>query len=322
MCLTYQAASGILPMFTALLAVRLWLRGRPFRDVLRFVGAAAAGYCAALILFKVALIHPSIVDYADTTISPPGQLIPHAIDILWRYFRKIVTGFDRKWLLLIGLLCLAYIGVTVRDAARKKLPALLLALACVAVLFLLSFGVYPFLSKPLLQARTMYGLGACLAFLAVSVASAKKALPAKLVCFALSWCFFVFAFTTGNALDAQKNYTDFRIREVIDGLKEQGDTLFSSDEPVLMLVTGDIGYAPSLQNTIQQFPLLDGLIPHTFGDYSWLTSYGLSRYYGLPDITWMDQETLDLTKFQLPLLDETIYHAIYGSDPFLLIELK
>lgn len=322
MCLTYQAASGILPMFVLLLAVKRWQEGERFRTAVQFTAAAAVGYCAAVILFKLLLVRPVTNSYTSTAMPAPGQLLPHAAQVLRTYFSHILREYDWKWLGLAGVLFLGYVWTSVRRSARKKYLALLLALACPAVMLLMSFGLYPLLENPLIQGRSMFGTGAWLASIGVSVAAEKKAVPVKLACLALSWCFFVFAFTYGNALYAQKTYTEFRIEEVVDSVKEHGGELFTTGDTVILQINGDIGFAPVLHDSIARFPMLGRLVPHTFGDYSWVTSYGFAKYYGLPELSWAPEGTYDLEQFHLPLLDETLYHAIYGSEHFLLIELK
>lgn len=68
--------------------------------------------------------------------------------------------------------------------------------------------------------------------------------PAKIVCACLCWCFFVFAFTYGNALAAQKNYTDFRVQLVIEDLNEL--EIMNTEEIKKIQLIGSIGQAPGV----------------------------------------------------------------------------
>ena len=321
MCTTYQASAGILPMLAILLAFRRWRQGERWQSILRFVLSAAAGYCAALILFMLLLGHPTAYDYVDTAVPSLGQFFPRLWENLISFFGKVLKQFDKKWLVFSGLVCLGFLWVSVRDTSRNRAVTLLLALAAAAVTLLLSFGVFPILAKPLVAPRSMYGIGACLAFWAVSAAAGKKAIPVKLVCLALSWCFFVFAFTLGNGFSEQKTYTEFRIEEVIDSFKVLDQDLFSGDTPVTLQIKGDIGRPPALRRSVERFPMLDALIPSSFGGWTW-NSVGFMHYYGLPEMTLINYDkNIDLTA-HLPLLDETLYHAIYGNGSLLVIELK
>ena len=63
------------------------------------------------------------------------------------------------------------------------------------------------------------GAGCFLAFTAVCVSSEEGRIPLKAVPAALSWCFFVFAFIYGNAMNAQENYTVFRTEMILSDLQ-------------------------------------------------------------------------------------------------------
>lgn len=322
MCNTYQAASGILPMFTVLLAFVQWQQGRSWRRILRFVAAAAAGYCAGMLIYKVFIVSPPQVDYASSDLPPASTFLPTVIGNFKTYYSQFLSDFDPKWLALIALLGAAFLWTAFWDCGRNRVVSLLLAAAVIALTALLAFGVYPLMSWPLIRPRTMYGVCVGLAFLAVYVAASRKGPPVQVVCLALSWCFFVFSFTYGNALYAQKTYTEFRMEEVIDGLKATDSDLFTSSDTVILDINGSIGYAPALRPTMERFPLLRGLVPATLDEHTWINYYCLATYYGLPAMNWTADSSLDLTEFGLPLLDDTLFHTIYGNKYFLLIELK
>lgn len=323
MCLTYQSASGVLSMLTALLALKKWREGAPCKSVLLFILEAAVGYCAATAVFML-FIQPVVVftGYVSTAMPAPDQLIPHAISNLRKYFSVIWGDYDSKWLVLIAVVLLGFLWACILDTARNRILTLLLAAATAAFMLLFSFGLYPLLEMPTFYARSMIGMGVCLGALGVSAVSVKKTLPAKVAGLALAWCFFVFAFTTSNALAEQKAYTQFREQEIVDALKDLEP--FLNDTSVIAQIQGSIDYAPALRNTVQQFPLLIRLIPNNLCDYWRWGYYQLQNYYGLPHLAVLNDSPgqIELTTRDLPVLDETIYHVIRGQSPFLLIEIK
>ena len=109
----------------------------------------------------------------------------------------------------------------------------------------------------------MYGVGAFLALIMITIVNAEKIYPAKVVCACLCWCFFVFAFTYGNALAAQKNYTDFRVQLVIEDLNEL--EIMNTEEIKKIQLSGNIGKAPVIRNMPQNYQMLNRLVPDTFG---------------------------------------------------------
>ena len=320
MCCTYQASTGIYPMLVILLVFVRWLRRENSRDIFWFAAVSAAGYCAGIGIYKIFIMAPKATyDYVDSSLPPISQLFSHTFQNYKRFFSYILSDFDYKWLLLAALLAAAFILIAVRDSKRNKLLSLLAATGVLCMLLLTCFGGYPLLTKTLFSPRAMYGFGALLAFLAVFVASAKKAFSAKLVSLALSWAFFVFAFTYGNALYAQKMYTDFRVEEVIQSIAD--DEIFHSCQPILTQVDGSIGLAPIVKNVPTDSGILRRLIPTTFGSSSGTYSaYGFAHYYGLPELVF--DSSVDLATFDLPVIDETVYHRVYGDKDMLLIELK
>ena len=96
---------------------------------------------------------------------------------------------------------------------RNKFAAAFLSVITLSAMLLLSFGVYPVLSKPLFHARAMYGFGVFISLLGVCISTSDKMYCGKLACLALGWCFFVFSFTYGNALQIQEDYATFRVEE-------------------------------------------------------------------------------------------------------------
>ena len=84
---------------------------------------------------------------------------------------------------------------------------------------------------------------------------------------------------------------------------------------------GDIGEAPVLRGAVERSPLLGLLVPSTLGERIW-DAFGFMEYYDLPEMTLIANDgQMDLTA-HLPLLDDTIYHTIYGNDSLLVIVLK
>ena len=152
----------------------------------------------------------------------------------------------------------------------------------------------------------------------LKAAEGKKRVPLKIPAVVLSWVFFVFAFTYGNALSVQKDYTDFRTQLVISDLQEM--EAFQSDTPVTVQLSGSIGNAPVLRNMPQNYQMLNRLIPDTFGGGDDLTQYGFYCYYGMRNVVW--NPDVDLREMDLPVVEDNMYHTIRGEGSCVLVELK
>ena len=315
-CTTYQAATGILPLLVIVVALRQWSRGRSTRGVLGFVFFSAGAYLVALVVFKLFIMQPA-TSYVSNEVPPINELLMVFASHLKQYVKYVLADFKKPWIVLVALVILAFVWVVVRDARRNRVAVLFVTLACVALMGCLTFGIYPALDQPLFSPRAMYGVGAFVAFPAVVIASSRRALGGKLVVLALSWCFLVFAFTYGNALYVQSQWVDFRITAVINDLDNLEE--FVADEPKVVQVKGSVGYSPVLRNQPQDYQMLNRLVPVTFRSEWWWGIAGFAKYYGLPNITYDISSTFDES---MPLLENSVYHAIYGDGERFLIVLK
>ena len=188
-----------------------------------------------------------------------------------------------------------------------------------AVCMLLMFGMYPLLSIPLEAPRAMYGVGAFIAFPAVSLVSYGRTWGGRFCTLALTWAFFVFSFTYGNALAQQKQYTEFRVQEIVEDLSSL-EVLVNNTETVKLQIRGNIGQAPALRNMPHDYTMLDSLVPRTLDD-SWDWSlYYFYNYFDLKNVTAYYGSDYD--DAELEELSRTMYHTIYGNDEYILVELN
>ena len=76
-CMSYQAASGIFPMFVVLLAFLKWNDKEDWNIVLRFVLVSVAGYLSGMLLFAAFILNPTET-YVSNTLPSFAALIPTA----------------------------------------------------------------------------------------------------------------------------------------------------------------------------------------------------------------------------------------------------
>lgn len=313
MCTTYQASSGIYPMLTAFICFKWWNSGKSVREVFKFLASSFASYAAALGIYSFFIMKP-VDSYVSSSFAPIGQIVQQ----LRTYFTIVYYDFKTWWSALVCLLAISFIYLAVRDSSRKKYGSLFMAILTVFICIIMSFGVYPALSKPLYSPRAMYGFGALIAFLGVSIAGAGKLYPAKAACLGLSYAFFVFAFTLGNAIAEQSRYTDFRVELVLHDLNDL--EIFSTDEVKKVQLSGNIGQSPVIRNMPQNYKMLNQLVRNYFGGSDYWKKYYFYNYFDLKNVA--QDNSIDLTTYSLPILKDTMYHTISGNDEYILIELK
>lgn len=319
-CVGYQGATGVFPMLVVLLCAKLWNEGEQVGTILRFLVQSVCGYLAGLIFFKLVIMIPADAGYVSNTILGIRELIPGFLNNLGRYYSCVAADFKKLWLLLLGILLVGVVVDFVLHTRRKKWMAAAAALIALSFMAMLCFGIYPALANTVFFPRTMYGFGVFIAILGCVCAQDGDTikLPSKLAGLALSWAFVVFSLLYGNALYAQKTYTDFRIQMVIQDLNDL--EAFTGDTPVTVQISGLIGQAPILQNMPRDGAILDRLVPETFGSAGDWANYGFYYYYNLHNVQW-DQEA-DLTQMELPVLVDSMYHRIMGDNTHVLVVLK
>lgn len=312
---SYQASSGIFPMLVIVLGICRWIKGESIMQVLRFYLISAAAFLLGLVIYRTFFME-ELNAYATTAMAPLTQMIPNAVFNYKRYIVHFLEGFNPEWLAAAFILCLCFLVTAVGCSRQNKLFTFVLVGLAMIVMFVLAFGVYPFLMEPLFYPRAMYGIGCFIAFMGIfAVSEGKKGYVAKGVSLMLAWAFLVFALTFGNALSVQAQYTDFRITEVIDDLAVC-DTL--AQEDVTLQITGTIGYAPGVESMLDSYPMIRKLVPVTFQGDGWWGEFGIRYYYGLPEFRFA--ETYD-PPTGLPLIAENHYHAIYADDTYIWIDL-
>jgi hypothetical protein len=234
-----------------------------------------------------------------------------------RYYEYIVTDFKSWWIIMIIVIAIGFVCSTVRMADKGDLLTGFVACGCVAVMGIICFGVYPCLSKPLYNPRAMYGFGVYVTILASYVIVHKSHIIFEAVCILLGWVFFVFAFTYGNALSVQKEYTDFRIEQVVNELNCMD--IFADNEEVYVRLDGNAGLSPIIESMPQDYQILNRLIPRMFAD-SWAGKIKFLNYYGLENIVYDDE--IDLETYNMECIVDKVFYTIYSDGLHVLIKLK
>ena len=305
-------------MLVILLALRMWSQGGSMKDAALFCLKSAAGYGLGLIYFKLVLMRPADAGYVSNALPSAADMLPNTLRNLGQYYSLVLSDFKPLWLILLGVLIIGFLYTLVVTSRRKKVAMTLMSLLALGLMLVLCFGIYPLLQSTLFAPRAMYGFGVLIALMGIVTAEGRKRIPVKFAALALSWVFFVFAFTYGNALNYQRQYTDYRIALVLDDLSEM--EVFLSDEPVTLQISGDIGQAPIIENMPQNYQMLNRLLPSTFSGADDLTQYRFFYHYDIRNAV-QDIGT-SLSEKELPVVLDTMYHTIRAQDYAVLVELK
>jgi hypothetical protein len=323
-CTSYQASTGIYPILVILIMLRMWNnKEENIGQIAQFCIRSVVGYSVGILTFRIFLMKTFDTHNGTYYVSSelPGirSFIPNFFQNLGKYYSLVQSDFKWWWLVIALLLVVGFIWTMFVTSKQNPWIGMLVSVLALVCMGILCFGLYAALTKPSFDPRTMYGFGILLTLLSATIAEQKKDLVIKVPVIMIGWVFFVFAFTYGNALYVQKEYTDFRITQVIEDLNDL--EIFTTGEPVTVQIAGSIGYSQVIDNMPQNYQMLNRLVPMTFGDDDWWWgTYGFYHYYGLKNVV-LDRD-IDLTTYDLPVIEDHIYHTIRGKDNYILIELK
>lgn len=313
MCTTYQASSGLLPMVVMFVSLLMWIRKETIKEILKFVVSSASGYILGLLIFRFVLMTPIVDNYVDTKVS---------VSSFWNNLKSFVYLLNDDcpiiWKLLFLGVVLLFVVFVMRISKQNKILTGVITLFTVSFMFLMSFGVYLFFCSSSFEPRVFYGIGIFVSLLSIALFLDEKQYLGKICVVILSWCFVVFAFIYGNALSLQKEYIDYRIEIIAEDIDELN---FSISEEKELYVIGTAGYVKAVKNTVEQYPVINRMIPVLLSDstsWGW-GSYQLREYYGF-NVVHNENPVINLNEMEL--VKESANHSIYVNDSSIVVKVN
>jgi hypothetical protein len=324
MCMTYQASSGIYPLLVIILCFQDWnYKRKPYKEILRFALTALLSFVFTMLLFRLYFMRPSD-SYVSTAMFPLSQMFSGIINNIKQYAVFIYHDFAFIWKIGIMLVIACFILQTVKRSKQNRLIASLGTVFLIILLFILSYGVYLALEKPLFSPRALYGCGIFFAIIMICLVSYRGKISAAFVIL-ISWCFLVFAFSYGNALADQKRYIDFRAELLLDDLNGLFPNRTIDDMPIQL--EGTAGFAPSIKSIAKQYPVIERLVACALSENSVWGYYYLLEYFNWGNINLINEEwnqinNIDFTVYNFPTVLDTYYHIIKSDGARILVILK
>jgi len=323
MYMTYQAASGIYLMIVIILCFQDWnTRRKTNKEILSVAKAALFAFCLASIIFKFFIMKPPTNGDISDSIFPFNRLLPGIIINIKTYLHYLNSDLGLIWKICIVIVVIFFLFKSVHISSQKKLYSFFVSILVIGMSFIASYGVYSLLMKPLWDARAMFGFGVWLAILGVYIASNYKKVAA-IATLALSWCFFVFAFSYGNALADQMRYTDFRITLLLHDLS----TLYPRNDgnDITVQLKNSIDYTPVVKNMANHNPIIERLIRIRLKELTWQDIYYIDYYNFGPvenKVNDLNQYINDFNTLDLPVVLDSYYHTIKSDGKHVLVILK
>jgi len=324
MCMTYQALSGVYLLIAIMLGFQDWnSRKKSNKEILSFLGTAAFAYGFALLLFKFFIMR-STGTYVSTEMLPLPQLIPGLLSNIKNFAITVNADLGVVWKAGIALVLLFFIVQSIRQSAQTKFFSFLLSILVLILAFIASYGIYSLLTTPLYHPRALSGFGIFLAIVCIYAVSRNGIKSTGIVVLALNWCFFVFAFSYGNALADQARYAEFRITLFLNDISHLYPN--SNSEELSIQLENSIDFTPSVKNIAKQYPVIERLVQKRFGkdDGNIWDGYYYRRCFGFTcksNISWKEGY-IDFRTLNLSVVADTYYHTIQSDGKHILVTLK
>ena len=319
MCMTYQAVAGIYMSIVVILCFKYWnSREKQNKEILSFLGTSILSFCFAMLFFKLFLMKPS-----DFSTLPLPQLFPGILNNIKSYVTTINSDFGVIWKTGILFVSLFFISKSLFVSEQRKIHSLLISIPVIVISFILSFGIYLLLPDLWFLPRNLIGFGVFLAIICIYAVSDYKKI-ATIVILALNWCFFVFAFSYGNALADQSRYADFRIKILLHDLS----TLYpnAGREDLSIQILNSIDYTPLIKSISKNNPVIEKLVPKRLDqnlgwDYFYFLEYFNYIKFKMSNIP-SNSLYIDFTTLNLPVVLDSYYHTIKSDGNRILVVLK
>jgi len=316
MTMTYQASSGIFIMMTLFIFfTNLMYKKDTVKNNFIFLGISCASYLIALILFRTFFLDP-VVTYVSTDLPEIKNIVAIFLRNIEKFFTELYYDFNVKWKVLSIIIIILFFVKTIIFSKINKILSFFLTFLFLFLLLISIFGLYQILENPLFAPRSMYGVGFFLAILCVDICFSLK----KIVSFpaiVLSWCFFVFSFSYGNALADQKRYDDFRTELLMGDLSH----LLSekTDEPYNITIENNIGFSPVVENVAVRNPVIKKIVHLNLKEGCPFMFMYLSHYHKF-NLSWYWDE--NLTAETMPVIFDSYYHTIKKHEKQIVVILK
>ena len=322
MCMTYQAASGVYLLIVVIVCFQEWnKRKKTNKEILSFLSTAAFSYCFALLFFRLFLMKP-LDSYVSNEMHPVSQIASGVLSNIKDYVIIINNDFGVIWKTGIVFVLFFFIIKSLYQTTQNKLFSLFVSILLICILFILSYGVYSLLTLPMFSPRALLGFGVFLSIMCIYVVSDYKK-SAAIVVLALNWCFFVFAFSYGNALADQNRYANFRTGIILHDLS----VLYPDNiDNIPIQINNSIGYTPTVQNIARHNPVIERLVPVQLEENNLFSYIYFHSYHNFgqlkPQVLSYSQDYEDFKKLDLPVVLDSYYHTIKSDGNRILVVLK
>jgi len=278
MLTTYQLSGGIYIMIVIFLLFQSWnAKSHTLEELRNFFLISTGSYIAALTFFRIFLLKTQIFQY--NTIFSFSEMLPGVLDNIQKNFEKIIGSFNVFWIWILAIMIILFAIKSIIVSKQNKFASLALSLLTLILLFFFFQGFFIFVDNVGSVPRYLSGFNTFIVLIALYLAKPPYkifSIPA----FVLLYCFFVFSFAFGNALEYQKDYKIFYATMLINDLSkiivDEKDLIENSK----IYFMDPIGNSPGVKSLQRDYPIIRNLVPNDFGKH--VFGYTNLAWYNFP----------------------------------------
>lgn len=332
---SYQAGNSIYIIMTLFCCLLMFLNGKDLKSIGRYLGISVACYLLALIVFRLFIMIPTeaTINERNTKVGLNG-LFALVVQNYKTYFTNIFMRFGNIWSKFFGIAAVVIFPFAGACAFSEKgagsvsrMKGFFASIFVLFLMFFLSFGAYVVIGNTVIADRAFMGFDVLVSVICIFdiLYIQQIAKPVRMVAAAsvicLCWGFIIQATVNGNYYAKQQKYEEFRLTLLLQDLSE----IIPADSEAQLLLDGYFGLAYKNHMEMDNYDFYDiGALSAGWFRY-YLENWNFNAdYLQIEASSERIARNPEFTKIKetLPVIKDTRYHTIKGSDGVYYVYLK
>lgn len=251
---TYQSANSVYLILSMFVILIMFINKNKKIDIVKNSFLFAISYAVSMFIYKF-IILTEVNSYVSSGAIKENLMQGFLNNIKHNLSRYQEVINDTTFEYIFYILVLFFLISIFKKAKINKFNALSLGFAFIILSVSLSQGAYLILEKPLTATRAYNGIGVVVAIIFIYSLNFKFINLSKIfVCFS-AYFLIIQANSYGNALRAQEEYSQIRIKLMYSDLNK----LAPIDGKFSVQIIKGVGNSPVTENSKKSFPIINSL---------------------------------------------------------------
>lgn len=252
---TYQSANSIYIILSMFATLMMLLNKYKIKIVIKNLFLFMLSYISAMGIYKLFIL-AEVNTYVSSDIIKENLVkgVLKNIKTTLNIYKDVFHNTSFEYIFYI--LSLFFLLAIFRKSKINKFNALALGFIFIFISVIFSQGAYLILEKPLFTARALNAIGLIIAVLFIYSLNFKFLNLSKIFVFFGAYFLIIQANSYANALQAQENYAQMRMKLMYSDLNK----IAPIDGKFNVYVKIGIGHSPVAHNSVRNFPLINALI--------------------------------------------------------------